>query len=256
MRRLLILFVLLSLLLTACASDPQSTPAVVVATQVPLDTEAPALDEPAATAANQAEPSPSASPSTPELLPAESAGDGPIVYQIDANESSVSYEVGETFFNQNNRFGVAIGVTSVISGSIQLDPAQPQNTTLGSITVDISQFKSDSDRRDRAIQDRFLESRRFPFATFTPTQISGLPDTYNAGEVLTFQVTGDLTVREATRPVTFDVQASLNEGILGGKATTTILMSDFGVGPIQMAGVLGTEDEVKLNFMFVARQAN
>jgi len=69
-------------------------------------------------------------------------------------------------------------------------------------------------------------------------------------------VTGDLTVREATRPVTFHVQASLNEGILGGQATTTILMSDFGVGPIQMAGVLGTEDEVKLNFLFVARQAN
>jgi len=256
MRRLLILFVLLSLALTACASTPQSTPAAVIATEAPVDTEAPVLAEPTATTASQPEPSPSASPATPETLPAEPAGEGPAVYQIDANESSVSYEVGETFFNQNNRFGVAIGVTSVISGSIQLDPAQPQSTTLGTITVDISQFKSDSDRRDRAIQDRFLESRRFPIATFTPTQITGLPDTYNAGDMLTFQVTGDLTVRETTRPVTFDVQASLNEGILGGQATTTILMSDFGVGPIQMAGVLGTEDEVKLNFIFVARQTN
>jgi len=33
-------------------------------------------------------------------------------------------------------------------------------------------------------------------------------------------------------------------------------MSDFGFGPIQMAGVLGTENEVKINFEFVARPAN
>ena len=74
--------------------------------------------------------------------------------------------------------------------------------------------------------------------------------------MLTFTVTGDLTIREATLPATFDVQASLNEGILGGQATTTILMSDFGVGPIRMAGVLGTEDEVKISFNFVAHPVN
>jgi hypothetical protein len=30
-------------------------------------------------------------------------------------------------------------------------------------------------------------------------------------------------------------------------------MSDFGVGPIEMAGMLGTEDQVKINMEFVAR---
>jgi polyisoprenoid-binding protein YceI len=256
MQRLIIVSVLLSLLLAGCASTPQSTPSLEAATSAPDSPETEVVSEPTATTPAQPEIIPTDPPPTTAATPTELSSIGPIEYQIDASESSVSYEVGETFFNQNNRFNVAIGVTDIISGSIQLDPENPQNTAIGVITVDISQFKSDSGRRDRAIQDRFLESGRYPTATFTPTEITGLPAEYTPGEMLTFQVTGDLTVREAIQPVTFDVQASLNEGILEGQATTTILMSNFGIGPIQMVGVLGTEDEVKINFNFVARQVN
>jgi hypothetical protein len=31
-------------------------------------------------------------------------------------------------------------------------------------------------------------------------------------------------------------------------------MSDFGFGPISIGGILNTEDEVKVKFVFVARQ--
>ena len=60
-------------------------------------------------------------------------------------------------------------------------------------------------------------------------------------------------MRETTRPVTFDVTVSGTSQELSGEAGTTILMSDFGVGPISIAGILNTEDEVKLTFAFVAR---
>jgi hypothetical protein len=40
---------------------------------------------------------------------------------------------------------------------------------------------------------------------------------------------------------------------LTGEAGTTILMSEFGIGPISIAGILNTEDEIKLSFTFVAR---
>ena len=66
-------------------------------------------------------------------------------------------------------------------------------------------------------------------------------------------MTGDLTVKETTRPVTFDVTASLQGDTLTGRAETTILMSDFGVGPISILGVLTTEDQAKLILEFVAR---
>ncbi|HWQ83747.1 MAG TPA: YceI family protein [Anaerolineales bacterium] len=256
MKRIITLSILLSILLAACSSAPQNTTLPDATTSAPLATGIVINNDPTATDSNLPEVSPTGPAPTAESTPTEPVATGPVEYQIDATGSSVSYEVGETFFNQNNRINVAIGVTNGISGSIQLDPVNPQNTTLSDITVDVSQFASDSGRRDRAIQDRFLESGRYPTATFSPTQITGLPEQYIVGEMLSFQVTGDLTVREAARPVTFDVQASLNEGILGGQATTTILMSDFGVGPIQMAGILGTEDEVKISFTFVARPVN
>lgn len=174
-------------------------------------------------------------------------------YQIVPGESKVEYQVGETFFNQSNRFNLAVGVTTQITGSIQVDAAAPQNSIIGRIGVNISQFKSDSARRDGVIRDRFLESGKFPLAIFMPTRIENLPTHYGAGEEITFRVTGDLTVRQVTRPATFDVRAKLANESLTGSATTTILMSDYGVGPIQLAGILGTEDQVKLIFTFVAR---
>ena len=60
-------------------------------------------------------------------------------------------------------------------------------------------------------------------------------------------------MREITQPVTFDVTVSGTQNELTGEAGTTILMSDFGVGPISIAGILNTEDEVKRSFTFVAR---
>jgi hypothetical protein len=49
------------------------------------------------------------------------------------------------------------------------------------------------------------------------------------------------------------VTAALRGDTLTGKATTTILLSQFGVGPISILSVLKTEDEAKITLEFVAR---
>ena len=176
-----------------------------------------------------------------------------ITLTIVPEESSVSYEVAETFLNENNRLNVAIGKTSTINGEIFANPADPTQSKLGAFSVDISAFKSDSNRRDSTIRSRFLESAKYPIATFVPRSISGLPESYTPGQPYTFQVLGDLTVKQTTSAVTFDVTAQYDGDTLTGNAQTTILMSDFGVGPISIAGILNTENEVKINFDFVAR---
>jgi predicted lipoprotein with Yx(FWY)xxD motif/polyisoprenoid-binding protein YceI len=176
-----------------------------------------------------------------------------ILFRIVPQESKVTYEVGETFLNDNNRFNVAIGQTGQIEGEIKVDPENPQASTISPISVDISQFTSDSNRRDTAIRERFLESNKFPTATFVPTKIDGLPTTYNPGETITFTVTGDLTIREITQSVTFEVTMEGSEAGLTGEAKTSILMSDFGVGPISVAGILNTEDQVLITLNLVAR---
>jgi polyisoprenoid-binding protein YceI len=173
-------------------------------------------------------------------------------YLIVPTESEVRYEVAETFL-RDNRLATAIGVTQEIEGAITVDPENPQNSTIGVITIDISAFTSDEDRRDQAIRDRWLESATYPIATFEPTEITGLPETYTEGDELSFQVTGDMTVRETTNPVTFDVTAQVMDGELVGTATTDIKMTDFGFDPPDIAGILRAEDDVRLIFDFVAR---
>jgi hypothetical protein len=59
---------------------------------------------------------------------------------------------------------------------------------------------------------------------------------------------------EITPPVTFEVTAQLEDGSLTGEATTTILMSEFGVGLISILGFLETEDEVLLKFNFMRKK--
>lgn len=238
MRRIIWLFTLIILVLAACAAPPASAPTQqATSTTVPPSPIPPSTETPAKT-------------QTPQPNPASS---DTVVFKIIPGESKVTYEVGETFLNQNNRFNTAIGVTPQITGEIYANYQNPPASRLSAIEVDISQFESDSSRRDNAIRQRWLESSRFPIARFVPSQVEGLPESYAEGQEYSFRVSGDLTVRETTRPVTFEVRASLVNQTLTGSATTTILMSDFGVGPISIAGVLQTEDAVKITLQFVAR---
>jgi len=173
------------------------------------------------------------------------------LFRIDASQSEVRYEVGETLFNRNNRFATAIGRTKAIAGDVLIDFAQPSNSQLGQIVIDVSQFTSDESRRDNFIRRNWLESSRYPYATFVTRAIEGPTAQVVVGDEVSFTIHGDLTVKETTRPVTWIVTLTLEEGRLVGSASTEILMSDFGVGPIQIP-TLATEDLVKLFFDFVA----
>jgi polyisoprenoid-binding protein YceI len=169
------------------------------------------------------------------------------------SESQVSYAVDEQFLRDGIRDFTAIGITQEVEGTITFDPANPQNSSVGPLTINISTFKSDDERRDNAIRDRWLESARFPLATFTPTSIAGLPESYTEGEQITLQITGDLTVRDVTKPVTFETTGVIAGNEMRGTATTTILMTDFGFDPPSILNVLRAENEAKITFDFVAR---
>jgi len=208
----------------------------------------------AATAA--AQPTPAGAPTeTPKAAAATSqpGAAGKTTYKIIPGESKVTYEVGETFLNQSNRYNLAKGVTTDITGEVYGDKANPTASSLGSFVIDISKFKSDSDRRDGYIRSNGLESGKYPTARFVPGKLEALPSAYQDGSSYTFKVTGDLTIKSTTKPVTWDVTTKLVGDTLSGQATTELLMSQFNVGPITILGVLNTEDQVKLIFDFVAR---
>ncbi len=170
-------------------------------------------------------------------------------------ESRVTYRVAETLINEGNRFNVAVGVTNTIRGEVVISRADPRQSRVGVISVDISRLQSDSARRDNAIRGRWLESARFPTAEFTPTAIEGLPATYEEGKELRLEITGHLKVRDVTRPTTFVTTLALSGATLSGVATAKILMTDFGFQPPSILGILRAENEVNLEFRFIARPA-
>ena len=221
------------------------TTAVPVAPTIAAPTKAPAqpTEPPAANP-------PAAQPTTAAAAPASGAATR---YRIDPTQSSAHYEVGETFF-QGNRFNLAVGTTQGIAGDVLVDFANPANSQIGSIVIDVSQLTSDEGRRDNYIRNNGLQSSKYPQATFKPTKIEGLPASAKPGDTLTLKVTGDLTVKDTTKPVTFDVTLKADQDKLTGTAATEILLSDFGAGPIQLA-MLQTEDKAKLVFEFVALPA-
>jgi polyisoprenoid-binding protein YceI len=219
-------------------------PTIAAPTTAPTQAAAQPTQPPAATeVAAQPQPTEAAAP----------AAGAATVYRIDAAQSEARYEVGETFF-QGNRFAVAIGRTTGIAGDVLVDFANPANSQIGTIVIDVSQLTSDESRRDNYIRNNALESAQYPQATFVPTKIEGLPASVKPGDTLTLKVTGDLTVKETTKPVTFDVTLTTAADKLTGAAVTEILLSDFDAGPIQLA-MLQTEDKAKLAFDFVALPA-
>jgi polyisoprenoid-binding protein YceI len=227
-----------------------------VTTAVPM---APTIAAPTPAPTTQAAAQPTQPPAATEAAQPEAtnaaapAAGAAVVYRIDAAQSEAHYEVAETFF-QGNRLNLAIGRTTGIAGDVLVDFANPANSQIGTIVIDVSQLTSDEGRRDNFIRNNALQSSRYPQATFKPTKIEGIPASVKPGDTLTLKVTGDLTVKQTTRPVTFEVTLTAGQDKLTGTASTEILLSDFDAGPIQLA-MLQTEDKAKLVFDFVALPA-
>jgi polyisoprenoid-binding protein YceI len=231
--------------LAACGTQaaPPAATAAPVATAAPAKpTDAP---KPAATTA----PAATAAPAKPTDAPKPTT---PGAYKIVPGQSKASYAVNEVFINRGNILNTAIGVSTAVNGEITLDPADPSKAKVGEISIDISAFASDSGQRDNFIRRNNLESSKFPLARFKPTAITGLPSTYKEGDELKFKMTGDMTVRETTIPVTFDVAVKLAGGKLTGTATADVKMTDFKFNPPDIAGTLKADNEVKLKLEFVA----
>lgn len=175
-------------------------------------------------------------------------------YVIVPAESSVGYRVGEVFLNDNNRFHVAVGTTQIVRGEIVVNRANPAESHVGTIVVDISRLASDSARRDNAIRARWLESERFPNATFSPTAIRGLPERIQDGEEIAFSIIGSLKVRDVARETVFATKLKLDGARLSGAATADVKMTDFGFQPPSIFGVLRSENDVKIEIRFVAQR--
>ena len=116
----------------------------------------------------------------------------------------------------------------------------------GFFTVDLSTLTSDSNRRDEAIRNDWLESSLFPDAVFVARELAAFPDSYVPGEQVEFELIGDLTIREVTQEVTWTVTAQLQDRTLTATAEAFVFMADFGFEPPSVLGILEVTDGVEV----------
>ncbi len=241
-------------LLAACGGNTTQTPtAAPAATAAAEPTAAPAAAEP--TGAPSAEPTTAApAAAEPTAAAGKPAASGMRTFAIVPEQSSASYEVQEKFLNRAAP-NKAIGTTKAVEGELQLSLDGQPTGQVSTITVDLRQLTSDSSRRDSRIRSEWLESDKYPFATFTSTEVQGAPASYTDGQEVSFKLVGNMTIREITKPVTFDVVGKLQGDTITGTATAQLLMKDFGFDPPNIAGILTVEDGVTVTVNFTAKES-
>ena len=145
-----------------------------------------------------------------------------------------------------------VGATDVMAGEIAVNLVDLASSRVGEIVVNVEMFQSDSVLRDKRIRHDFLESSHWPFVRFRPSRIEGLDADFADGLSYEIAVTGELTVKETTRTETFAGTVTVTPDALVATMSTTVLTSHYGVGPINIARLVHTSDEVILTFELVA----
>ena len=245
------LIALMPIVLGACGPAPAEEPSTVVEDTSGQAVEAPAEPTILDTNVEPAEPVAPVEPDQP-------AATGPTTYVIETSESSAGYAVDEEFFEGAvERFGEALGQTVTVgrtpdvSGSLTVEGTDPPAIVGGEIRVGLAGLSSDQSGRDRQVRGRILNTESFPDAVFVPTSIENFPPNPAEGQLLEFQMVGDMTIAGITVPLTFDVSATVVGGRIDGQATASFNMSDFGVEPPSFLGVYTVADLVTVDVVLV-----
>ena len=218
---------------------------------------APASPAPADTDSANADP---ASATLPDALSADLGF--PRTFVIDSAASEARYNVQEEFFGRAIELHAftteSLGRTSEISGQfvldvIDVDGDEQPRIVQGAVEVDLSTLASDRAERDRRVRTIYLETADFPLALFVPTEVADFAPSYALGNPTEFQLSGDMTIRDITKPATFNVTATLDDLALTGVATTTLLLSDYDIAPPRIVNFVTVEDELEVTVEFTAR---
>ena len=154
-------------------------------------------------------------------------------WQLDPAHSSAQFAVRHMGIS-NVR-----GTFTKLSGTARYDPADSKNDSV-EVTIEAGSVDSRVEMRDNDLRsDHFFDVQKHPTITFRSTKV----ESAGADKL---KITGDLTIRGITKPVTLDVdgpskpvkdgQGRLHMGV---SATATVNRTDFGMTGYQ--GIVGNE---------------
>jgi polyisoprenoid-binding protein YceI len=144
-------------------------------------------------------------------------------YQLDTARTRIGFAASSVLAKVRGQFGA-------FEGSAHLDGADPSRSSVR-LTIAATSIETGNQQRDGHLRSHFLDTGRHPVITFTSTGVERVAET-------SFRLTGDLTIRRVTSPVTLDLELTGAENAqvrLAGKAR--INRKDWGVS---WPAVLGT----------------
>ena len=163
------------------------------------------------------------------------AGAEPATYKLDPTHTAIEFKIDHFGFSSPT------GKWMSVDGELTLDEDTPASSSV-SLTVDVTKVNSGVEALDEHLnKEDFFYTDVYPEASFESTSVELTGET-------TALVTGDLTLRGVTKPVTLDVTFNkIGENMMGVKtagfsATTTLLRSDFDMATYAP----GLSDEVTL----------
>jgi polyisoprenoid-binding protein YceI len=154
-------------------------------------------------------------------------------YKIDSVHSSVGFSLRHLVSKFSSSF-------TKVSGTINYDAATPEKSSVEA-TIEIDSVATANEKRDAHLKTPdFFDTAKFPSATFKSKSWK------KTGEN-TFDVTGDLTIKDVTKEVVLKTTL-LGTGpgmggstLTGWEAVTTIKRTDFNVGEPKFLAALGDE---------------
>ncbi len=163
-------------------------------------------------------------------------------YTIDASHSRLGFVARHAMVTKvRGQFGA-------FEGTAHIDTANPADSKVD-LTIDVSSVDTRSADRDGHLKSGdFFDVEQFPTITFTSTGVER--------DGAEWTVTGDLTIKDVTRPVTIDFEETgsardpFGNLRIGFEGATTINRKDFGLSwnaALETGGVLVSE-KIKLEF--------
>lgn len=201
-----------------------------------------------------APPPPTATAAAPAVAtPAAGAADG--TWKVDqsitnaqGSGSFTGFRIDEVLVSVGK--ATAVGRTTSVQGSL---PVSGSTVTGAEIAADLTDITTNDSRRDGAVQ-RALATSRYPNATFVLTQPISVGSVPTDGQRITVPATGDLTIHGVTRPVTIELQAQLQGGVLVVVGSAPVVLADYGVTAPTAPVVASVEDEGTFEFQLYFRR--
>ena len=164
------------------------------------------------------------------------------------SDSTVGYRVKEVLGGVDTE---GVGRTNQVNGSLTI-----QDTTLLSTVfeIDVASITSDSSKRDAQFAGNIMDAATYPTANFrllTPIDLGTIPAD---GQKITATAVGELTLHGVTNQVSFDVTATIDNGIIGVLGSIDINFADYGIAN-PSNGFVTTGDTGLLEFVLAFQKS-